>query len=100
MEATIQKALPEIKILLKRHEVESAYLFGSAAKETTTEQSDVDFLIRFKSGLDYKSYGSNYFELLYSLQKLLNKEVDLIAEETLSNPYFIESINRSKIQLL
>jgi predicted nucleotidyltransferase len=100
MEATIQKALPEIKDLFEKYEVESAYLFGSSAKETSTEQSDVDFLIRFKTGLDYQTYGSNYFELLYSLQKLLNKDVDLVAEETLSNPYFIESINRSKIQLL
>jgi predicted nucleotidyltransferase len=100
MEATVKNVLPEIKTLLQKHEVESAYLFGSAAKETATEQSDVDFLIRFKSGLDYKTYGDNYFKLLYSLQELLNKDVDLVAEETLSNPYFIESINRSKVQLL
>jgi predicted nucleotidyltransferase len=100
MEITIKNALPEIKVLLEKYGVESAYLFGSAAKETQNEKSDVDFLIRFKKELDYKTYGNNYFELLYSLQALLNKDVDLIAEETLSNPYFIESINQSKIQLL
>jgi predicted nucleotidyltransferase len=34
------------------------------------------------------------------LEKLLNKRVDLVAEKTLKNPYLIESIEESKIQLL
>ena len=100
MEATVEKNLTEIKQLLKLYGVESAYLFGSAAKDTTGVNNDVDFLVRFKTNLDYETYGDNYFKLLYSLQDLLNKEVDLVAEETLSNPYLIESINRSKIQLM
>ena len=41
-------------------------------------------------------YADNYFDLLFSLQELLNRKVDLVAEEKLRNPYFIDSINRSK----
>jgi predicted nucleotidyltransferase len=100
MEATVKNVLPEIKSLLKKYGVESAYLFGSAAKQTQHRGSDVDFLIRFKKDLDYETYGNNYFGLLYSLQALLKKDVELVAEETLSNPYLIQSINESKIQLL
>lgn len=100
MEAAIKNVLPEIKSLLKKYGVESAWLFGSVARQSLNEKSDVDFLIRFKANLDYETYGNNYFQLLYSLQDLLKKDVDLIAEETLSNPYLIESINKSKIQLL
>jgi predicted nucleotidyltransferase len=100
MELIVKNALPEIRTLLLKYGVERAYVFGSAAKHTLTKKSDIDFLIRFKKDLDYKTYGNNYFELLYALQALLKKDVDLIAEETLSNPYLIESINQSKIQLL
>ncbi len=100
MEAVIKNALPEIKNLLHKYDVESAYLFGSAAKKTLHNKSDIDFLIRFKADLDYESYSENYFGLMHSLQNLLKKDVDLIAEETLSNPYLIQNINESKIQLL
>lgn len=100
MEPSIKSALPKIKKLFNKYAVESAYIFGSAAKQTLHSNSDVDFLIRFKDDLDYETYSKNYFELMYSLKALLKKEVDLVAEETLSNPYLIESINENKIQLL
>ncbi len=100
MHSVVKNLLPEIKNLLQQYGVERAYLFGSAAKQTFQEKSDVDFLISFKKHLDYETYSNNYFNLLYSLQNLLKTDVDLVAEETLSNPYLIESINQSKIQLL
>ena len=50
--------------------------------------------------MDYVSYTNNYFEMQDALQALLKKEVDLVAEETLSNPYLIQQIDSQKIQLL
>ncbi|SEM22232.1 hypothetical protein SAMN05216436_102277 [bacterium A37T11] len=44
--------------------------------------------------------GDNYFKLLYALQDLLQKNVDLVAEETVTNPFLLESINRQKILVL
>lgn len=100
MESLIKNHLPEIKNLFKKYDVKEAYLFGSAAKNNLKEESDIDFLINFSNKTDFESYGNNYFDLLYALQDLLKRDVDLIAEETLSNPYLIESINQSKIQLI
>jgi len=100
MESLISNHLPEIKNLFKKYDVKSAYLFGSAAKNSLKENSDIDFLINFSNKSDFESYGNNYFDLLYALQDLLKRDVDLIAEETLSNPYLIESINQSKIKLI
>jgi len=100
MENLIASHLPEIKNLFKKYDVTTAYLFGSAAKNKLKKNSDIDFLVNFSNKADFESYGNNYFNLLYALQDLLNREVDLIAEETLSNPYLIESINQSKIQLI
>lgn len=100
MESLISNHLPEIKNLFKKYDVQEAYLFGSAAKNNLREDSDIDFLIKFSNRSDFESYGNNYFNLLYALQDLLKRDVDLLAEETLSNPYLIESINQSKIQLI
>jgi hypothetical protein len=47
-----------------------------------------------------KTYGDNYFNLLYALQNLPQCEVDLVAEETLTNPYLLQSINNQKLQVL
>ena len=100
MDKIVEHNLPAIKHIFISHGVECAYLFGSAAKGTTNAQSDVDFLFKFPSDMDYVAYADNYFDMQEELQKLLNKKVDLIAEETLSNPYLIEKINSQKIQLL
>lgn len=100
MENLIATQLDEIKTLLKKYGVKKAYLFGSAAKNRLSPNSDIDFLVDFSNKTDFESYSDNYFDLLYALQDLLKKDVDLVAEETLSNPYLIESINQSKIQLI
>jgi len=65
-----------------------------------TEQSDVDFMVSFDPKLNYTDYGNNYFQLIYALQNLLEKEVDIVAEETITNPYLLQTINSQKIAVL
>lgn len=93
----IKRNLAQIKRMFKTYGVVSAYVFGSAATGKMTKGSDVDFLIRFSPELDINTYGTNYFNLLYELQDLLRKDVDLVAEETVTNPYLLETINQQKI---
>lgn len=100
MEKQIEIKLPEIKLLFKKYGAKSAYLFGSFASGNPNKNSDVDFLFSFSEDLDYQTYGNNYFTLMKELQNLLKKQIDLVAEKTLKNPYLIESINENKIQLL
>ena len=100
MQPLIKNNLPEIQQLMRLYGVEQAYLFGSAASGKMNAGSDVDFLIRFSSDLDFQTYGNNYFKLLYALQDLLKLEVELVAEETLNNPYLIESINSNKLLVI
>ncbi len=52
--------------------------------------------IRKNKNIDPIEYGDNYFKILYALQKLLQRDVDLVAEETLTNPYFIKVMNKTK----
>lgn len=100
MISIVEHNLPKIKNLFRKYKAESAYLFGSAATDIFRDDSDIDFLFSFPADMDYESYSDNYFNLLHELQDLLKKEVDLVAEKTLKNPYLIESIELSKIQLL
>lgn len=96
----IQQNLAQIKNLMLAYGVQKAYAFGSSVKGNMTVQSDVDFLIRFPADLDAETYSNNYFLLIDALENLLNKKVELVAEETLSNPYFIQSIDTHKMQVL
>lgn len=82
------------------YRVVKAYLFGSAVTGKMTENSDVDFMVKFDPDLNYSDYGNNYFNLMYALQQLLNKEVDIVAEETITNPYLLQNINDHKIMVL
>ena len=85
---------------MRHYGVEKAYAFGSAVSGTMNENSDVDFIIRFPENMHFKNYSENYFALAYALEGLLKRDVDLVAEETLENPYLIQSINSHKIQVL
>jgi predicted nucleotidyltransferase len=94
----IQNNIQAIRELCKKHHVKTFYLVGSAAKENSFhDDSDVDFLYRFKNEeIEEFDHADNYFDLLFALQDLLNRKVDLVAEVKMKNPYFIKSINQSK----
>lgn len=101
MIALIKENLLKIQDACKKHHVRSLYLIGSATKsENFNDNSDIDFLYRFrKEDIPEMEYADNYFDLLFTLQDLFGRKVDLVAEEKMRNPYFIDSINRNK-QLL
>jgi hypothetical protein len=84
-----------IKNLCKTHNVEKLYLFGSAVTTKFNEESDIDFLVKFKS-FDLKLYFINYIDLKSKLKNLLHREIDLVEEQTLKNPYLISSIEENK----
>jgi predicted nucleotidyltransferase len=100
MNSLVESNLSEIKDVMRSYGVISAYLFGSAAVGNMSDDSDVDFMVSFNPDLSYTEYGDNYFQLIYALQKLLKKDVDIIAEETITNPYLLQNINSQKITVL
>jgi predicted nucleotidyltransferase len=86
----------EIRDLCKVLNVETLYLFGSILTQNFTKESDIDFLVTFKKSLSVEEYTNNFFELYNSLENILNCKIDLLTENMLSNPYFIEEINKNK----
>jgi predicted nucleotidyltransferase len=98
MQGFIKDKLNDLKKLCQDYDVKTMYLFGSVCTDKFNHNSDIDILISFKD-ISIEKYTDNYFELHYKLEELLNRKIDLLTENSLSNPYFIESIEETK-QLL
>lgn len=100
MDKAIESRLPKIKETFQRYGAYNVYLFGSCALGSMRKDSDVDFIFSFPKDLHYEVYTRNYFSLLCDLESITGRQVDLVAEYTLSNPYLIQKINSQKIKLL
>ncbi len=100
MEKIVEQYLPQIKQLMLQYGVERAFLFGSAATGLLRNNSDIDFIIKFPDNMHYTTYSDNYFALADALEILLKRNVDLVTEKTLKNPYLLQNINSHKLQLI
>ena len=101
MVEVVENNIPAIIELCKKHNLKSLYLFGSATdSKYFNEKSDVDFLYEYdKPKIAELDYADNYFDFLFSLQSILNRNIDLMPNEKLKNPYLSSQINSEKIKI-
>jgi uncharacterized protein len=92
----IEKHNKDIENLCKTHKVKSLYAFGSVLTDKFNNESDVDLIVDFEKQ-DVLDYGDNYYSLKFSLEKVLNRSVDLLEEKAIKNPYFLKNLNQSKV---
>jgi hypothetical protein len=78
--------------------VRSLFAFGSVCTDKFNDKSDIDLLVAFKP-MDHVEYADAFFELADKFEKLFERQVDLVTEKSLKNPYFIESVNKTKTLL-
>jgi hypothetical protein len=71
---TLEKNAPAIR----RHGVRSLGLFGSRARGTAADQSDLDFVVEFET----KSFDA-YMDLKALLEQLFDRKVDLVLKDTI-----------------
>lgn len=95
MQNLLIQNIDKIEDLCVLYNVKSLFAFGSICTNNFDEKSDVDLLVSFKP-MEYGDYADSYFELVEKFEKLLRRPVDLVTDKSLSNPYFIESINQTK----
>lgn len=96
MQVILSNKKDELKQICQLLNVKRLYAFGSVVSGDFGDDSDIDFLISFVEHLSPEQYTENYFALQYKLRELFNRDIDIVTERTLSNPYFIESLNESK----
>ena len=99
MNAYLRQHLEGLRTLCVKHGVAHLELFGSATRDDFDfDTSDLDFLVEFK-WLPPGKRADAYFGLLEGLQDLFNREVDLVMVNAIKNPYFLESIAKSRTTL-
>jgi len=99
MTTIIENNMERLIELCRKYHVAVLDVFGSAASEDFNEQcSDVDFLVEFDSSVKANRF-DNFFALYDELQKLLKRPVDLVEPGGLRNPYFIDSVEKTRKRL-
>ena len=71
---TIQANIEEIK----KYGVKRIGIFGSFARATQNNKSDIDVLVEFEKG---EKIFDNYMELKFYLERLLHRKVDLVIKD-------------------
>ena len=71
---------PRFRDILRRYKVREISVFGSFALGKATEDSDVDFLVRFEKDADLL----DQVGLKLDLEELLGRKVDIVTPNSLS----------------
>ena len=96
----IGQSRDELARLCQRFRVKRLELFGSAAREDRSQPADhdLDFLVEFLP-LAPGTHADAYFGLLAALEDLFQRPIDLVMTRAITNPYFLESVNRTRTVL-
>ena len=83
--------------LCRQFHVRRLELFGSAATgRDRPGESDFDFLVEFES-LPPGEHANTYFGLLFGLEDLFGRPIDLVMASAIKNPYFLRSVDQTKV---
>jgi predicted nucleotidyltransferase len=88
---------PEVAKLCRQLNVSRLDLFGSAACEGFTSESDIDVLVEFDR--DGGGLFDRYFTLKERLEELFGRPVDVVIEKSIKNPYLKANIEHSRRNL-
>ena len=98
MQKLLTDNIEKIRALCRNHNVRSLFTFGSVVTDRFNDKSDIDLLVSFNP-MEYGDYADTYFKLAENFEKLFKRQVDLVTEKSLRNPYFIEFVNKTKTLL-
>ncbi len=91
----VDRNIEIINDLCKKHKVSKLFAFGSVLTGRFRKTSDIDFVVDFND-VDLYYYADNYFDFKESLERLFNRDVDLLEDKAIKNPYLRQSIDQSK----
>ena len=96
MHPLIAQNRSNISDICRRYHITRLDVFGSAARadDFDSQYSDADFLVEFapeaRTGLD------EFFGAKAALAQLLGRDVDLVEEAAVRNPYVLAGIRQSR----
>ncbi len=75
----MQLLTEHMPVLRERFDVSGLALFGSSARDSAREDSDIDILVSF----DGAATSARYFGVQFYLEDLLGRPVDLVTDKAL-----------------
>lgn len=91
----IENNIQKIVALCKKYKVNKLFVFGSILTDRFNDDSDVDLVVSFNKS-EINDYFDNYFDFKYSLEELFGRDVDLLEEQTIKNPYLKKNVDATK----
>ena len=91
----IENNIQKIVALCKKYKVNKLFVFGSILTSRFNDDSDVDLVVSFNKS-EINDYFDNYFDFKYSLEELFGRDVDLLEEQTIKNPYLKKNVDATK----
>ena len=85
----------EIKIICDSLNLKKLALFGSSTSESFNAASDVDVLVEFGSS-ENENLFDTYFKLKEGLENIFHRQVDIIVENSIKNPFLKKSVDSTK----
>jgi predicted nucleotidyltransferase len=85
----------DIRTLCKTYKVKTLYAFGSVLTDQFKAESDLDIVVDLEN-IDILEYGDNYYDLKFSVETILKRNVDLLEEKAVKNAYFRHSLTKTK----
>ena len=79
---TIDELIKRIAPVAEKYKLNAVYLFGSYARGTATEDSDVDLLVDLYDSSVYESKMKGLYE---DFHRAINKKIDLVTLGTLEH---------------
>ncbi|MBI5838403.1 MAG: nucleotidyltransferase domain-containing protein [Candidatus Eisenbacteria bacterium] len=99
MISDVSERRADIEVLCRAQGVRRLELFGSAASGAYRPgESDLDFLVEFVPDPP-GGYAEAYFGLLEGLEKMFGCKVDVVVYAAIRNPYFMQSVERTRTLL-
>lgn len=71
------------------------YIFGSAVTDRFTDDSDLDFLVRFNR-TGFKGAFNQYMDFKEGLEEIFNRKIDLYSNRKFRNEIFQDEVDRTK----
>ena len=91
----IEMNMDRIIALCRKYKVAKLWVFGSILTPRFNDSSDVDFSVVFHYD-EIPDLFITFFDFIDELRTLLGREIDMVDETAVSNPYFRKELDKTK----
>ena len=95
METKVDLKKEQLQQICKKYNVKELYLFGSATTDDFSEESDLDFIVKFdRQG--FEGAFDQFIDFKQELEHIYGRPVDLYHLKKFRNTIFQKEVERSK----